>query len=110
MGTYRGSWIRIDTPVEPRNYRWNVTTRRVRRPTGMSDQPQGPLAEVARTIGGAAGKIAAAVSGSGAPSHAKTNLWAAEYLGSGTFVFHKPKRQARKRRQQAVKNRTRGMR
>jgi Mor family transcriptional regulator len=76
----------------------------------MSDQPQGPLVDLARTIGAATGKIAAAVSSSAAPAHAKTNLWAAEYLGGGTFVFHKPKRQARKRRQQAVKNRTRGMR
>ncbi len=78
----------------------------------MSDQPTGPLANVARTIGSAAGKLVAAVSGNtaAAPPPAKANLWNAEYVGSGTFIIHKPKRKAHKRRQQAVKSRRRGMR
>lgn len=38
------------------------------------------------------------------------NLWRAEYVGSGTFIIHKPKRKDRKRRQTVVKNRRRGMR
>jgi hypothetical protein len=38
------------------------------------------------------------------------NLWRAEYVGSGTFIIHKPKRKDRKRRQSIVKNPRRGMR
>ncbi len=80
----------------------------------MSDQPSGALANAARTIGSAAGKLVAAVSGKSAEPAAgpapNANLWHAEYVGSGTFIIHKPKRQARKRRQQAVKSRRRGMR
>ncbi len=89
----------------------------------MSDQPSGPLAEVARTIGGAAGKLVTAVTGTGAKTDSaaqaatgaqapavKENLWKAEYAGSGTFIIHKPKRERRKRRQQAVKSPRRGMR
>ena len=37
-------------------------------------------------------------------------LYAAEYLGSGTFRISKPKRQARKRRQSALKGTTGGAR
>lgn len=40
----------------------------------------------------------------------KDNLYEAEYLGSGTFKFVKPKRQDRKRRQSALKGTTRGAR
>jgi hypothetical protein len=40
----------------------------------------------------------------------KENLYAAEYLGSGTFKIVKPKRQSRKRRQSALKGTTRGAR
>ena len=40
----------------------------------------------------------------------KTNLYEAEYLGSGTFRIVKPKRQDRKRRQSALKGTTRGAR
>lgn len=79
----------------------------------MADQPTGPLAEAARTIGNAAGKIVAAVSGrpeKPTAAQAKANLWQAEYIGSGTFVIHKPKRKAAKRRQQRVKNPRPGMR
>jgi len=40
----------------------------------------------------------------------KSNLYQAEYLGSGTFRIVKPKRQDRKRRQSALKGTTRGAR
>ncbi len=40
----------------------------------------------------------------------KDNVYQAEYLGSGTFQIVKPKRQARKRRQSALKGTTRGSR
>jgi len=40
----------------------------------------------------------------------KENIYQAEYLGSGTFKIVKPKRQARKRRQSALKGTTRGSR
>lgn len=40
----------------------------------------------------------------------KENVYQAEYLGSGTFRIVKPKRQARKRRQSALKGTTRGAR
>ena len=40
----------------------------------------------------------------------KENVYQAEYFGSGTFRIVKPKRQARKRRQSALKGTTRGAR
>jgi len=40
----------------------------------------------------------------------KNNVYEAEYLGSGTFRFVKPKRQSRKRRQSALKGTTAGAR
>jgi len=40
----------------------------------------------------------------------KANLYAAEYLGSGTFRIVKPKRKQTKRRQSALKGTTRGSR
>jgi hypothetical protein len=40
----------------------------------------------------------------------RENTWKAEYLGSGTFIIHKPKRQDKKRHQTVVKNPRRGMR
>jgi hypothetical protein len=40
----------------------------------------------------------------------KENVYEAEYLGSGTLRIVKPKRQARKRRQSALKGTTRGAR
>jgi hypothetical protein len=39
-----------------------------------------------------------------------TELYAAEYIGSGTFRISKPKRQSHKRRQSALKGTTRGAR
>ena len=40
----------------------------------------------------------------------KDSIYGAEYLGSGTFKFVKPKRQARKLRQSRLKGNTRGAR
>jgi hypothetical protein len=40
----------------------------------------------------------------------KENLYAAQYLGSGTFIISKPKRKDAKRRQSALKGTTRGAR
>jgi hypothetical protein len=40
----------------------------------------------------------------------KENVYQAEYLGSGTFKFVKPKRNPAKRRQSALKGTTRGAR
>jgi len=41
---------------------------------------------------------------------AEDKLYKAEYVGSGTFIISKPKREKRKLRQSRVKNRRRGMR
>jgi preprotein translocase subunit YajC len=38
------------------------------------------------------------------------NLYRAEYIGSGTFIIHKPKRKKAKQRQQRLKSPNRGMR
>lgn len=38
------------------------------------------------------------------------NVYTAEYLGSGTFIIHKPKRKARKLRQSRLKGPRRGAR
>jgi hypothetical protein len=40
----------------------------------------------------------------------KENVYAAEYLGSGTFRIIKPKRKSHKKRQSALKGTTRGSR
>ncbi|HLJ48903.1 MAG TPA: hypothetical protein VKU01_22965 [Bryobacteraceae bacterium] len=40
----------------------------------------------------------------------KENLYQAEYLGSGTFIVHKPKRKSGKLRQSRLKGRRRGAR
>jgi len=40
----------------------------------------------------------------------KSNIYEAEYLGSGTFRIVKPKRQSRKRRQSVLKGTTAGAR
>jgi preprotein translocase subunit YajC len=39
-----------------------------------------------------------------------SNTYQAEYIGSGTFIIHKPKRKKNKQRQQALKSPHRGMR
>jgi hypothetical protein len=41
---------------------------------------------------------------------ANENLYAAEYLGSGTFIIRKPKRKSGKLRQSRLKGRRRGSR
>jgi hypothetical protein len=41
---------------------------------------------------------------------AEEKLYKAEYVGSGTFIISKPKREKKKLRQSRVKNRRRGMR
>ena len=38
------------------------------------------------------------------------NAYQAEYIGSGTFIIHKPKRKKGKQRQQKLKSPNRGMR
>ena len=38
------------------------------------------------------------------------NVYQAEYIGSGTFIIHKPKRKRTKQRQQKLKSPNRGMR
>ena len=40
----------------------------------------------------------------------KENLYQAEYLGSGTFIITKPKRNSEKLHKTRVRNRRRGMR
>lgn len=71
------------------------------------------LVSAAKTIGAAAGKIAA-LAGAGASARpavkAKENLYQADYFGSGTFVIHKPKRRSRKLRQSRLKGPRRGAR
>lgn len=71
------------------------------------------LVSAAKTIGAAAGKIAA-LTGAGTSARpavkAKENLFQADYFGSGTFVIHKPKRRSRKLRQSRLKGPRRGAR
>ncbi|HEU0121183.1 MAG TPA: hypothetical protein VFQ91_11710 [Bryobacteraceae bacterium] len=40
----------------------------------------------------------------------ESKLYSAEYIGSGTFIISKPKRNPRKRRQSKLKGLKRGMR
>lgn len=61
----------------------------------------------AKAIGATAGKIAAAA---GAKTPSKENLWQAEYIASGTFIVHKPKRKRTKLHQSRVKSPQRGAR
>jgi len=69
------------------------------------------LVGAAKTIGAAAGKIAALAGAGARPAvKAKENLFQADYFGSGTFVIHKPKRRARKLRQSRLKGPRRGAR
>ncbi len=55
-------------------------------------------------------KTVAAHASSASIQQKTTGLYAAEYIGSGTFRISKPKRQSRKRRQSALKGTTRGAR
>lgn len=64
---------------------------------------EGALVSAAKAIGKAAGKVASLAGATAAPAKQKENLWGAEYLGSGTFVIHKPKRKSAKLRQSRLK-------
>jgi hypothetical protein len=69
------------------------------------------LVSAAKTIGAAAGKIAALAGAGTSPAvKAKENLFQADYFGSGTFVIHKPKRRTHKLRQSRLKGPRRGAR
>jgi hypothetical protein len=74
----------------------------------MSDQDSA-LESTAKKIGKAAGRLA---SGLGVtPDDLKPvpeNLYKAQYVGSGTFIISKPKRNVRKTHQSRVKNDRRG--
>jgi hypothetical protein len=68
------------------------------------------LVSAAKAIGKVAGKIAS-VTGAHAPAApVKENLYQAEYLGSGTFIIHRPKRKSAKLRQSRLKGPRRGAR
>jgi len=71
---------------------------------------EGVLVSAAKAIGKAAGKVASLA---GAHAHGKPpkdNLYGAEYLGSGTFIIHKPKRKKAKLRQSRLKGTVAGAR
>ena len=77
------------------------------------EQDERSLVKAARTIGSAVGKVvsaAGAATTSVPEAPAKDKVWQAEYVGSGTFIIHKPKRKAGKRHQSVVRNRRAGMR
>ncbi len=71
---------------------------------------EGVLVTAAKAIGKAAGKVAAAAGVQPEPVKQKENLWNAEYLGSGTFIIHKPKRKKAKLRQSRLKGTVAGAR
>jgi len=76
----------------------------------MADEAKsGTLVSAAKTIGSAAGKIAAAA-GAKPVAKEKENLFQAEYIGSGTFIIHKPPRRRTKLHQSRVKSPQRGAR
>lgn len=77
----------------------------------MPENSDSVLADVARAVGAAAGKVASlAGAGEGKTPKPKENAYTAEYLGSGTFRISKPKRADAKRRQSALKAPRRGAR
>jgi NADPH-dependent curcumin reductase CurA len=73
---------------------------------------EGVLVSAAKAIGAVAGKIAAVAGAHGSAVEAvhKENEYQAEYLGSGTFIIHKPKRKNAKLRQSRLKGPRRGSR
>jgi hypothetical protein len=71
---------------------------------------EGALVTAAKAIGKAAGKVASRTGVQAAPVKQKENLYGAEYLGSGTFIIHKPKRKKPKLRQSRLKGTVRGAR
>jgi hypothetical protein len=68
------------------------------------------LVNAAKAIGSAAGKVASLTGSQAAATPAKENLYQADYLGSGTFIIHKPKRKSPKLRQSRLKGPRRGSR
>ena len=71
----------------------------------MSEQ-DGALTKAAKAVGKAAGTVAGKL---GAGEQAvPEDLYRASYVGSGTFIIKKPKRNSRKTHQQRVKNDRRG--
>jgi hypothetical protein len=70
------------------------------------------LVNAAKSIGKVAGSIARVAGGSSQSGRQQlpANVWEATYIGSGTFIIHKPKRSRRKLHQSRVKNRPRGAR
>ena len=70
----------------------------------------GVLVSAAKAIGTVAGKIASATGAHSQAAPAKENLYQAEYLGSGTFLIHRPKRKSAKLRQSRLKGPRRGAR
>lgn len=77
-------------------------------------QDSGILVGAAKALGSAAGKVAAIAGAGHSPAKAeapqKDNLYAAEYIGSGTFLITKPKRKSAKQRQSRLKGTVRGAR
>jgi hypothetical protein len=74
---------------------------------------EGALVGAAKAIGSALGKVAslAGVAGEAEKTEAPAeNLYQADYIGSGTFVIHKPKRKSAKLRQSRLRGTTRGAR
>lgn len=74
----------------------------------------GLLVEAAKAVGAAAGKVAslagASPAATSAPPVLKEGAYAAQYLGSGTFIISKPKRKDAKLRQSRLKGTVRGAR
>ncbi len=78
-----------------------------------SKESESPLVSAAKTIGSAVGKVAA-LAGVGGTAYSKPQYkegtYQADYIGSGTFIIHKPKRKSRKLRQSRLKGTVRGAR
>jgi hypothetical protein len=76
----------------------------------MAEQDPGVLVKTAKAVGKAAGKIAAAADATPEKKADAPDLYKAQYIGSGTFIIKKPKRNKTKLHQTRVKSRRRGMR
>lgn len=80
----------------------------------QNEGSEGVLVEAAKAIGAAAGKVASLAGAARveqpAPAPLKEGAYAAQYLGSGTFIISKPKRKGAKLRQSRLKGTVRGAR
>ncbi|HUS05897.1 MAG TPA: hypothetical protein VMZ52_06370 [Bryobacteraceae bacterium] len=76
----------------------------------MAEQEPGVLVKAAKAIGKAAGKVAAVAGVEPEKPADAPDLYKAQYIGSGTFIIKKPKRNRTKLHQTRVKSRRRGMR